>query len=54
MNAAYARAAITHDMLEEAIRSYKPSVSEKVIREHEEIRRRMESDKTTQTRIGFK
>lgn len=54
MNAAYARKVITHEMLEEAIRSYKPSVSEKIIREHEEIRRRMESDKTTQTRIGFK
>lgn len=54
MNAAYARAFITQNLLEEAIAGYKPSISEKVIKEHEEIRKRMESEKTTQNRIGFK
>lgn len=54
MNAAYARTFITQEILEDAIAGYKPSISDKIIKEHEEIRRRLESDKTTQNRIGFK
>ena len=54
MNAAYARSFISQELLEEAISTYKPSVSDRVIKEHEEIHRRMQSDKRTHTRIGFK
>lgn len=54
MNAAYARTFISQEMLETSIAGYRPSISEKVIKEHDEIRRRMESDKSTQNRIGFK
>jgi transitional endoplasmic reticulum ATPase len=54
MNAAYARKFITQSMIEEAISNYRPSVSKEVINEHEEIRKRIESDTTTRNRIGFK
>ena len=56
MNAAYTRTFISQALLEESISSYRPSVPERVLREHEEIRRKMESEheKQTQNRIGFK
>lgn len=54
MNAAYARTFISQNLLEEAIAEYKPSVPKRVLDEHEDIRRRMESDKKTMNRIGFK
>lgn len=54
MNAAYARAMITQTLIEEAMACYSPSVSSHILREHEEIRKRMESDTTVSTRIGFK
>lgn len=54
MNAAYSRSFISQQLLEEAIASYRPSVSETLLKEHEDIRRRMESDNTRQKRIGYK
>ena len=56
MNAAYTRGFISQELLEEAISCYKPSVSDRILKEHEEIRKRMESEYKAQpqTRIGFK
>lgn len=54
MNAAYARSFISQELLEESISGYKPSVPATVLKEHEEIRRRMQSVRSPQRRIGFK
>lgn len=54
MNAAYARTMITQSMIEESINGYKPSISANILKEHEEIRKRMESVAAGTNRIGFK
>lgn len=54
MNAAYARSMITQALLEESITGYRPSISANILKEHEEIRKRMESDPSGTNRIGFK
>lgn len=56
MNAAYSRKRISHQILLNAIQNTKPSVSRKVLEEHEAIRKRMESGSGTETcrKIGFK
>ena len=56
MNAAYARVMITQALLEESIATYRPSISAQILKQHEEIRKRMESDGKdgNSSRIGFK
>lgn len=54
MNAAYARTMISQAMIEESINGYRPSISANILKEHEEIRKRMESDQAGISRIGFK
>ncbi len=54
MNAAYARALITQALLEESISTYKPSISAQILKQHDEIRKRMESQDAESHRIGFK
>lgn len=43
MNAAYARVVLSNELLMQAIDNYRPSVPRSVLREHEEIRAKMES-----------
>lgn len=45
---------ITQSMIEESINGYKPSISANILKEHEEIRKRMESVAAGTNRIGFK